>query len=126
MSSEMLNLTEEHRARLSDLRQSEKFAEDLAGLYPGAATPELGKEFEERANLLISQVSELASNSTKDDVFTLFSATLRKFDHADTEDRERICGVCEDIMDAVGIDSSEGLLNKWLYGFDPTEFDSNA
>jgi hypothetical protein len=50
-----------------------------------------------------------------------FSAALKNFDRAaDTEDRERVCMNMEKIMDIVGLESSDGLLNNWLYGFDPS------
>ena len=39
----------------------------------------------------------------------------------DTEDRERICTYFEELMDIVGLESSGGYLNDFMYGFDPTE-----
>ena len=47
-----------------------------------------------------------------------FAAELERFTEPDTEERERFCGYLEEIMDIVGIESSDGLLNGWLYGFD--------
>lgn len=41
--------------------------------------------------------------------------------YLDTEDRERVCLYFEELMDIVGLESSNGQLNKFLYGFDPTE-----
>ena len=38
----------------------------------------------------------------------------------DTEDRERVCHYFEELMDIVGLQSSDGLLNNFMYGFDPT------
>jgi hypothetical protein len=46
---------------------------------------------------------------------------LDAFEPGDTEDRERLCGYLEEIMEIFGIESSDGLLNRWLYGFDPQE-----
>ncbi|HBI02132.1 DUF4844 domain-containing protein, partial [uncultured Flavobacterium sp.] len=37
----------------------------------------------------------------------------------DTEDREQVCVYFEELMDIVGLESSNGQLNKFLYGFDP-------
>jgi hypothetical protein len=42
----------------------------------------------------------------------------------DTEEREAVCAYCERIMDALEIESSEGILNNWLYGFDPNNDES--
>ena len=39
----------------------------------------------------------------------------------DTEDRERVCGYFEELMDIVGLESSGGHLNNFMYGFDPTK-----
>ncbi|MDX8553126.1 DUF4844 domain-containing protein [Tenacibaculum sp. 1B UA] len=36
----------------------------------------------------------------------------------DTEDRERICTYIEELMDIIELNSSNGLLNKFMYGFD--------
>jgi hypothetical protein len=38
----------------------------------------------------------------------------------DTEDRERVCHYFEELMDIVGLESSDGHLNNFMYGFDPT------
>ena len=39
----------------------------------------------------------------------------------DTEDRERVCTYFEELMDIVGLESSNGQLNRFMYGFDPNE-----
>lgn len=39
----------------------------------------------------------------------------------DTEDRERICSYFEELMDIVELESSNGLLNNFMYGFNPNE-----
>lgn len=39
----------------------------------------------------------------------------------DTEDRERVCTYIVELMDIVALKSSNGQLNKFMYGFDPTE-----
>jgi hypothetical protein len=41
---------------------------------------------------------------------------MAEFEPIDTEDREQLLRYLEDIMDIVGIASSDGLLNKWMYG----------
>ena len=42
----------------------------------------------------------------------------------DTEDREMVCTYIEELMDIVGLENSNGQLNKFMYGFDPTEMTS--
>ena len=39
----------------------------------------------------------------------------------DTEDRERVSTYFEELMDIVGLQSSDGKLNQFIYGFDPNE-----
>jgi hypothetical protein len=39
----------------------------------------------------------------------------------DTEDKERVCTYFEELMDIVELDSSNGQLNEFLYGFDPNQ-----
>ncbi|WP_242009217.1 DUF4844 domain-containing protein [Robertkochia solimangrovi] len=39
----------------------------------------------------------------------------------DTEDRERVCTYFKELMDIVGLESSNGQLNKFMYGFDLNE-----
>ena len=40
-------------------------------------------------------------------------------DALDTEDAEHVAGLFEQMLDGLGIQSSDGILNDWLYGFDP-------
>ncbi|MFG4435259.1 DUF4844 domain-containing protein, partial [Acinetobacter baumannii] len=37
-------------------------------------------------------------------------------DKLDTEDREQVATTFESFLDIVGLESSEGILNKWVYG----------
>ena len=48
-----------------------------------------------------------------------FQSALNAFVSEDTEERERVCCYLERIMDCVRINNSDGLLNNWMYGFDP-------
>jgi len=58
----------------------------------------------------------LASNPSKKFVLGEFRKTMAEFEPIATEDREQLLRYLEDIMDIVGIASSDGLLNKWMYG----------
>jgi len=42
-------------------------------------------------------------------------------DKLDTEDREQVATTFESFLDIVGLESSEGILNKWLYGEEISE-----
>jgi len=39
----------------------------------------------------------------------------------DSEDQDRICRYFEELIDCVGLQSSNGKLNEWRYGFDPSK-----
>lgn len=57
---------------------------------------------------------------TDEEYQTLIASGLERFDkfYLDTEDREKLCGYFEDILDAIDLDSSGGAINRWMYGFD--------
>lgn len=46
-------------------------------------------------------------------------ATLPELESDDSEDKEPALTYVEELMEICGVDSSDGLLNEWLYGFDP-------
>lgn len=64
-------------------------------------------------NLIIN----IKSNPRKKYVLNNFRELLLKYKHFDSEEQDRICSYLEEIMDIVGIKNSDGLLNKWQYGF---------
>jgi hypothetical protein len=49
-----------------------------------------------------------------------FQKALAGFEHSDSEERDRACTYIEQIMDILDIESSDGLLSTWRYGFDPS------
>lgn len=63
-------------------------------------------------------IRELPHQPRKAFVLTAFAHALARFPDADTEDREAMAGYLETIMDIVGIESSDGLLMRWMYGED--------
>lgn len=100
------------------LRNEKKFvAEDF---YPGAPSEALRLDAENQVNLLIDRlITGLRTDASKRLVMFEFKHALERFSQTDTEERERFCAYLERIMDITGIESSDGLLNSWLYGFDP-------
>lgn len=80
------------------------------------------------ANLVMNECilsfQKIVKQNGNDDQFQkAISDSIEKFDksdiYIDTEDKEIICRYFEKLMDVVELESSGGLLNKWLYGFDP-------
>ncbi len=85
--------------------------------YVGYLPPEEQPNAEAALNTLIDRViSVIDVNPSKALVLKEFAATFPFFEDSDTEDRECLCWYLEDIMDAVGMESSDGLLNDFMYG----------
>ena len=91
--------------------------------YVGAPTEEIRKRCEKLINDLVSELMEgLPLNSNKTFVLDMFKKHLENFRDEDTEEREQATGYCEDIMDILLIESSDGVLNRFLYELDPNEY----
>ena len=122
MPDHPLQLTPDRIASLNALRVAPKFTPDAARLYSGAPSESVRAECEARLNQLIDLLlGELPSNPRKEAALAAFRSALSQFETADSEERERVCSYLEQIMDILGIESSDGLLNTWRYGFDPQE-----
>ena len=92
------------------------------GFYPGAPNEMLRARLEVQINSLAQDlIARHPETLSKTDVLSAFEGTLAQVTASDTEERERVCGYLEEIMDIYGIESSDGLLNTWLYGFDPAK-----
>jgi len=118
---------------VSDTRQAlerflalPKFREE--GLYrPPSEAARL--EYEARVNALANRLlARLSALPSKAEVLDEFKSTMKEFENAGSEDRDQLLRYIENIMDIFGIQSSDGLLNKWRYGFDPnqTQEEQNA
>jgi hypothetical protein len=115
-----LSVNAETVAKLRALRDESKFHEDLALVYPGAFDEATRVSLQTRLNALLDRlIAGLPSSPSKEYVLREFQATLPLYEAEDSEDRDRFLTYLEQIMTIVGIESSDGLLNKWRYGFDP-------
>lgn len=107
-------------------KKKEKFTPDTTIHYPGIADPALRPVLTHKINLAADDFQKIATsgNATDKDYQDKIEIGLRRFDdiyiNLDTEDRERICSYFEELMDIVGLESSGGHLNEFMYGFDPT------
>jgi hypothetical protein len=120
MPDQSLIITPEVLQRLSALRSLSKFGEE--DLYPGAPTEEVRLNAERAVNAMLDRLAVgLPESPRKSYVLSEFLEMLRAFEHEDTEEREQACTYCERVMHILGIASSDGGLNTWLYGFDPEQ-----
>lgn len=115
-----LTITKETIEALGQFRDERKFVPVF--LYPGAPDEVTRVVCEDAINNIIERLSlELPNNPDKEVVVTVFKRHLEQFNNLDTEEREQAAGYCEAIMDILGIENSDGVLNNWLYGFDAHE-----
>jgi hypothetical protein len=118
MPDPLVTFNESERVQLVALRATKKFTSDF--FYTGAPTEALRVDAESKVNALLDRLlASLTPDSRKSFVLAEFKAALISFKQTDTEERERFCSYLEQIMDITGIESSDGLLNSWMYGFDP-------
>jgi len=113
--------------KFEEFKRKEKFLEDDKLFYPGVGDPKLKPTLTEKINLSAKDFKELADKgiTTDKEYQDAIKKGLYRFSDIyldlDTENRERICSYYEELMDIVGLESSGGHLNNFMYGFDPTK-----
>jgi len=106
-------------------KAKEKFIEDADNMYPGIGDKKLKPILTQKINLAATDFEVLAEkgNASVKDYQNAIKKGLSRFktiyQSIDTEDRERICTYFEELMDIVGLESSGGHLNHFIYGFNP-------
>jgi hypothetical protein len=103
---------------------AEKFNVSEEFFYQGISKPPL----QEVMTNLINQSAEdfidvIKSRNNEEDFIEQIEKGLKRIDihkyDLDTSDKEMVCTYYQKLMDMVNLESSKGLLNSWLYGFDP-------
>ena len=120
LDKRLLELPADVQIRLELLKAIPKFVPDDSRYLPyaGYLPAEKRSEAESKLNNLIDRIaSGIEATPHKGFVLTEFRKTFDYFETSDTEDRERFCSYLENIMDAINMDSSEGVINEWMYGF---------
>jgi hypothetical protein len=108
-----------------------KFVEQpYPNFYPGIADEKMRPVFTKKINQVATDFKTVAESEKPTDIKyqEKIGIGLSRFADVylelDTEDRERVCLYFEELMDIVGLESSNGQLNKFMYGFDPNELKS--
>lgn len=114
---------------------NEKFAEFITkkkfvkeNFYPGIAEEKMRPVFTNKINQVANDFKTVAEleDPTNEKYQEKIRIGLSRFSDVylelDTEDRERVCTYFEELMEIVGLESSNGQLNKFMYGFDPHDF----
>lgn len=103
--------------QLQAFKTKAKFeADDLyTGAWPAEVRPVLNSVLNQSADEFINITT---AQPTQEQYLQAMANGLAKIDadELDTEDRERVAEQYQDLMDIVGLQSSEGLLNKFVYG----------
>lgn len=113
--------------RFEAFKNEEKFIRDDKLFYPGIGDPKLKPFLTDKINLSANDFKQLADKGTTTDkeYQDAIKKGLERFAEIylelDTEDRERICHYYEELMNIVGLESSGGHLNNFMYGFDPAK-----
>lgn len=122
-----LKTPENAMSKFEEFKKIEKFNKDEYFHYAGVGNPLLKPILNKYINLAAEDFENLAKkeNSTEKDYQNAIKKSLDRFSEIyidlDTEDRERVCFYFEQLMDIVGLESSDGHLNEFMYGFDPTK-----
>jgi hypothetical protein len=112
----MINKSEQ----LENLKKQITFDPEV--FYPSLADDQYKAELISLfGNIIDEFISGVGQNYNDKDYINLISKSITRFDvyDLDTEDREYVCSSFEKIMDAIDLKSSNGVLNKWMYGFNP-------
>ncbi len=118
MADHPVEVTADAIERLRSLRAERKFTEDLPGLYPGAPDEKTRSRCETAINDLLDELLELGDGiETKSQVLDEFEQALFKLRREDTEEKERAGVYIDRIMDILDIESSDGLVERWRYGY---------
>jgi hypothetical protein len=94
-------------------------AESLySGVQDSLLKAQLNSSVDAAAKALAVEASSHASMAR---LLAVMKAHLYRIDRSslETEDAEHVAGLFDQMLEVLGITSSEGILNKWLYGFDP-------
>lgn len=98
-----------------------KFKKDESIHYNGLSNKKDLPKVNELLNISINEfISKISIGATEIDLQLIIETGLNRFNefNLDTEDRERLCMYYEEIMDIINLESSNGIINRWLYGFD--------
>jgi hypothetical protein len=121
-----INTPKNAMIELENFRNKEKFLPDNLVHYPGIGDEKLKPILTEKINLASIDFEKIATKEivNESEYHNAIKKGLSRFSdiylEIDTENRERICLYFEELMDIVGLESSNGQLNDFMYNFNPT------
>jgi len=107
---------------LKELLAKEKFYIDNSTQYPGAPSEEIRLLSQQVIDAIITALIEMPKEGlSKVQFWGLLEQGAMFYQRLDSEEMDRGLTYMENIMDIYGIESSDGRLNIWRYGFDPKQ-----
>ncbi|MEN0055850.1 MAG: DUF4844 domain-containing protein [Mucilaginibacter sp.] len=121
-----MNVNKDAKQKLLSFIKKSKFDAEPSTAFNGLSNPklktQLNKFLDEAAADFLTTVNHQPNEKKFEDNIKVGLLRFNiLYNELDTEDRERICTYFEELMDCVGLQSSNGQLNMWMYGFDPTK-----
>ena len=103
----------------------EKFNKDEVLLYPGLKDNSLKYSLTNEINRIAETFKLIQTSKKNAEKFYKIAIeigikSISNYD-LDTEVRTRVANYIEELMDIVELESSNGILNNYVYGFDPTK-----
>ncbi len=106
---------------LVNFKSQKKFIEDLSELYPGAPDEQTRVLAESIINDVIDELLAITNNQLSEKEFwRILKLAAMQLETLDSEEMDQGLYYMEKLMDIYGIESSDGRLNEWRYGFDPS------
>ncbi|WP_239480624.1 DUF4844 domain-containing protein [Parashewanella hymeniacidonis] len=108
---------------LVHLKDEKKYIEDVSRFYPGAPDEVTRLKAEAITNLMISSlISKTRSGITENEFWIVLELCASSMKFMDSEEMERSLEYMEQLMDIYGIESSDGRLSDWRYGFNLEDY----
>lgn len=118
-------INKDSQKMFTEFTQKDKFNKDESLFYPGLEDKNILSNLTKEINKLAKTFESIQSSKNPSSDFYLKAIesslkTIEKYD-LDTENRTRVANYIEELMDIIELESSNGLLNNYVYGFDPTK-----
>lgn len=124
-SATEMKTPENANEKFAEFIEKEKFIEEAyPNFYPGIADEKMRPVFTENINQVaknfktVSETEKPTDKKYQEKIGIGLARFTDVYVELDIEDRERICTYFEELMDIIELESSNGQLNKFMYGFD--------
>ncbi len=114
-----------YQEMFTEFISKEKFNKDEVLLYPGLKDNSFKYSLTNEINRIAETFKLIQTSKKNAEKFYQIAIEIgiKSISNygLDTEDRTRVANYIEELMDIVELESSNGILNNYVYGFDPTK-----